>query len=165
MIKNILLKLHILFSTLFYIGYFKKIPGTVGTIFSFLFYWFFIDFSGLRLILFLILLIIFGIFICGLTEKFFNKKDDSRIVFDELIGSFIALAFIPKSFTFYFISFCLFRLFDIFKPFGIKNLQKIKGGLGIVIDDVVAGMVANLITNGIIFFISFLFSFFVISKV
>lgn len=73
------------------------------------------------------------------------KKDDQRIVIDEVAGVWVALAFLPKTILFLSLGFILFRIFDIKKPFFIKKLQKLKGGFGITVDDIVAGICANVI--------------------
>lgn len=89
--------------------------------------------------------IILGIFVCEIAEKELGKKDDSRIVFDEIVGQWIAIA----SFSGYylFIGFLLFRFFDILKPPPIKQLQKFHGGVGIMLDDLLAGGIVWVLLN------------------
>ena len=70
---------------------------------------------------------------------------------DEVAGFFVALLFIPFSILNLFSAFVLFRLFDIWKPLFIKEFEKLPGGLGITLDDVAAGVVANLCLQIIIF--------------
>ena len=65
--------------------------------------------------------------------------DAPRIVVDELVGMWIALLFVPLSWANMAVAFGLFRLFDIWKPLGIRRMEKLKGGLGVMMDDVVAG--------------------------
>lgn len=94
---------------------------------------------------FLVGSIILGIFVCEIAEKELGKKDDSRIVFDEIVGQWIAVA----SFSGYylFIGFLLFRFFDILKPPPIKQLQKFHGGVGIMLDDLLAGGIVWVLLN------------------
>ena len=70
-------------------------------------------------------------------EIFFGKKDDGRIVIDEMIGFFITMLWIPKTLSFIILGFFLFRFFDILKPFPIRRMERpLKGGYGVVLDDV-----------------------------
>lgn len=142
-------KLATFFATLFYIGYFPYFPGTIGSVFSFVILWFFLQPSFVSISVF-VLISILSIFVCGIAEREFGKKDDGRIVLDEFVGSFFSVLFLPKVIFYYFAAFVLFRIFDITKPLGIKKLQDIKGGLGIVIDDVAAGIFANIFLLGIL---------------
>jgi len=73
------------------------------------------------------------------------ERDDKRIVLDELVGYFFAVIFLPKSLTVAIIALILFRLFDIFKPSPVFELQSLKGGFGVVLDDVMAGIYSSLI--------------------
>lgn len=78
-------------------------------------------------------------------------KDPGIVVIDEIVGQWIALLFLPYSLTSVIGAFILFRLFDILKPYPIKKLEGIKTGWGIMIDDVMAGVYANLVMQGIFF--------------
>lgn len=70
-------------------------------------------------------------------------KDASPIVIDEFAGMLIAVLFLPKTLTVYAVAFVLFRILDILKPFPAARAESLPGGLGIVMDDVVAGIYAN----------------------
>ncbi|MBK8969496.1 MAG: phosphatidylglycerophosphatase A [Saprospiraceae bacterium] len=72
-------------------------------------------------------------------------KDPSQTVIDEIVGMWIALLFIPLNWTWWLAAFLLFRFFDIFKPLGIRRLEKIGQGWGVMLDDVLAGIYANLV--------------------
>ncbi|EOR92864.1 Phosphatidylglycerophosphatase A [Arcticibacter svalbardensis MN12-7] len=82
-------------------------------------------------------------------------KDNYRIVIDEIAGMYVTMLFVPLSFKTLVVGFLLFRLFDITKPFYIRRLEKLPGGLGVMMDDVLAGIYANLILQ-IALFVSFL---------
>ena len=129
---------------MFCIGYSKKFPGTLGSLFSFIFIWFFYSGTFLNFSIF-VLFAFLTIFICDRAEKIFHKKDDQRIVLDEFVGSFVSLLFVPKSIYFYILGFILFRFFDIKKPWFIQKSKKFKGGLGVVLDDVLAGVMTSVI--------------------
>ncbi|UCB47413.1 MAG: phosphatidylglycerophosphatase A [Spirochaetota bacterium] len=101
------------------------------------------------------LLLTFGFITSGYAEKeIFKRKDDRRIVIDEICGTLIA--FLTHSFTFTFNGFIIlaagliiFRVLDIVKPPPIRSLQKLKGSFGIMLDDIVAGVITNGILYGI----------------
>ncbi len=138
----------IFFATGFYLGYSPFVPGTVGTLLGipigFLFSRF--DMTNQMLIL-LIGFFVFS-FIAGKAEFFFNKKDASPIVCDEVIGFLVTMFFIPYTLYNIIAAFFLFRLFDIWKPFPIRMVdQRIKNGYGVVLDDVLAGVYANAVLN------------------
>jgi phosphatidylglycerophosphatase A len=78
-----------------------------------------------------------------------GRHDDQHIVIDEFVGCLIACAFLPRTFLYIMGGFILFRIFDIYKPPPIRQIQNVKGGLGIMLDDVLAGIAANLLLQGI----------------
>ncbi len=95
--------------------------------------------------LFVIILSALAIFVSGRAEIIYEKKDDQRIVIDEIAGFQVAM--LPVAITGLNIcaAFVLFRIFDIWKPFPVNKLQNLPGGLGVVIDDVGAGIYAGVI--------------------
>jgi len=133
-------------------GYLPRLPGTSGTVVAF-FIWYFLfptnNISSLYLTVFVVLLAISVSWHC---EAIFKTKDDPRIVIDEFAGFFVSVLFLPKSLFFGVLAFLMFRFFDIKKPFGIKKLQLINGGIGIVADDVAAGILVCAILNMALFF-------------
>lgn len=136
-----------IFATGFGSGYLKPAPGTWGSL------------LGLAIFLFwqipliwIIIFSLFGVVICQVGEKSLNEQDSPKIVFDEMVGIWISLWNIPL--FLYPIAFILFRIFDIFKFFPIDNLQKFPGGLGIMLDDIAAGIISRLLL-GIIILIFF----------
>ena len=86
-----------------------------------------------------------GIWISGRAEKIFREKDSHKIVIDEIVGFLFAMLWVPASFLSVAGAFLLFRFFDIAKPFPIGRSQKLPGGLGVVIDDVLAGIFAMVV--------------------
>lgn len=139
-------------STTFGIGYCPIAPGTAGSLFAILIYWFLPEINVLIFLSFIIFLFIIGVFTATITEKESIKRlgsdkghDPSIIVIDEVIGELIAVFTIPKTISFFIAAFILFRLFDIVKPFPINASQMIPDGWGIMIDDVIAGMYTNIL--------------------
>ena len=88
--------------------------------------------------------------ICGSAEKSLKSHDDSRIVLDEIVGFWVAAAWLPRTWTAALLAFVLFRFFDSVKLPPYKWLERLPGGWGVVMDDVGAGIVANLLTRLII---------------
>ena len=84
-------------------------------------------------------------------EKIYQKKDDQRIVIDEIIGFQITMLPVAITVLHLCVGFVLFRIFDILKPFPINNLQRLPGGWGVVIDDVAAGIYAGVVMLLLIF--------------
>ena len=117
-------------------GYSPKAPGTVGSLVALLLAYFF---GFVHNIYFLLISIVLGIYICQIAEEELGQVDDGRIVFDEWVGQWIAVA----GFSGYFLiaGFILFRFFDILKPPPIRQLQKYHGGVGIMLDDILAGSI------------------------
>ena len=148
------MKQFILFwATGFGVGYSPIAPGTLGTLIAIPLYYFL---SEIPLPLYEITLVGFfflSVWISENAEIFFRKKDDQRIVIDEMMGFLITMLWIPKTTRFILIGFILFRLFDILKPFPIRRLERsLKGGWGVVLDDVMAGVYGNIILQIISYF-------------
>jgi len=131
-------------STFFYLGYLPFIPGTFASIAGILLIYLFKDNSFLY-ILFTALLIILGFFISGKAEKIFNRKDAKFIVIDEVSGMLLAFLFIPYDIKLIVMGFILFRIIDAFKAYPSDRLQRLAGSIGIMSDDIVAGLYTNII--------------------
>ncbi len=131
------------FSTVIKIGYLPLAPGTWGSLAA-LAFWYLIlpTISSITFIVTIVIIFVLGIYTSSITERVLGKIDPSIIVIDEWVGQWIALLFLPKSFVWGIVAFALFRLFDIWKPYPIHRLDNIKGGFGIMIDDVLAGIYA-----------------------
>ena len=133
----------ILIATGLYSGYLPKAPGTWGSLVGLLL---FLLLQKLSLPLYLTVLaglFIVGTFAAGETEKILDSRDPGIVVIDEIVGMLISLIAIPAKPLYLLLGFILFRLFDIVKPFPIRLIdQRFHGGLGIMLDDVVAGIYA-----------------------
>ena len=135
-----------LFATFFGIGLLKPAPGTWGSLAGALL-WYFLEFLHSYTYIILPAFILFSWLVCINADQDSESKDNSFIVIDEVAGMLIALSFIAHDAILYFFAFLLFRLLDISKPWPISWVDKnIKGGLGILLDDLIAG----LFTGGII---------------
>ncbi len=127
-------------------GYLPKAPGTWGSVLG-VAIWF--GMRNLMLNQYLIcvgILFVVGTICAGAAEKIVDRGDPGLVVIDEIVGQLIALIVVPLNPFAVVAAFVLFRLFDILKPFPINWLdQHIHGGLGIMLDDVVAGCYALLV--------------------
>ena len=131
-----------------------KAPGTWGSAAGLLWWALVVRFAhqkgGPHEFIFDALVILTAILLCGVAAAFIGKKDPSEVILDEFAAMPLVFLFNPHvyggatSFVFVLLGFLLFRLFDITKPFGIKALEKLPGGFGIVLDDVMAAIYANL---------------------
>ena len=140
-------------STFFYVGYLPFIPGTFASIAAvFLFY--FVKDNNFLYILLTLTLIALGFLLAGRAEKIFNKKDAGCIVIDEVSGMLLSLIFIPYDIKLVIIAFILFRILDTLKPYPLDRLQNLTGSIGIMGDDIVAGLYANAILQVVLRLIS-----------
>ena len=140
-------------STFFYVGYFPLIPGTAGSLAGVIVY-FLVKENPLAYILTLAALLILGFWASGKAEKLIGKKDPSSVVIDEVCGMLLSLAFLPYNIKLVIIAFFIFRLLDTLKPFPIGRLERLKGSLGIMTDDLVAGIYTNIILQVVVIFTS-----------
>lgn len=138
-------KIILIFATWFGSGFLPLAPGTWGSLISLPFAVGAYSFGFIYSCLSLVLILILSILISGAAAKIFNREDPPPVVIDETAGIFATLFFIPVSWTGIIAGFVLFRLFDILKPFPIGLVdRRIRGGTGIVLDDIVAGIYANI---------------------
>ncbi|GAA9612622.1 phosphatidylglycerophosphatase A [Helicobacter pylori] len=133
------------FLTLFFSGYSKKAPGTVGSLVALLLGLPVLIFSANTLFLAAILIGLIAIAQIDKEEEESKIHDSSYIVIDELVGMWLAMAISGLSLAGVILSFIFFRIYDITKPSLIGKIDKeIKGGLGVVADDTLAGVLAGL---------------------
>jgi len=138
----------LILATGFGVGYSPVAPGTLGTLVAIPVYYFLSNISSPIYEITLVGFFFLSVWISGNAEIYFGKKDDQRIVIDEMMGFLITMLWVPKTIHFIIIAFFLFRFFDILKPFPIRHLEKkFKGGFGVVLDDVMAGVYASIILH------------------
>ncbi|MGN8538263.1 phosphatidylglycerophosphatase A family protein [Helicobacter pylori] len=133
------------FLTLFFSGYSKKAPGTIGSFVALLLGLPVLIFSANTLFLVAILIGLIAIAQIDKEEEESKIHDSSYIVIDELVGMWLAMAISGLSLAGVILSFIFFRIYDITKPSLIGKIDKeVKGGLGVVADDALAGVLAGL---------------------
>ena len=128
------------------LGRFPFAPGTVGTLPGLLLVWvFWQGGSGVYLALTAVV-ILSAVWIAKRSAEILGVADDPRIVIDEIAGVLVAFAFVPPSGLALAVGFCVFRILDIAKPPPISTADRqVKGGVGIVLDDVLAGIGTNFV--------------------
>jgi phosphatidylglycerophosphatase A len=135
----------IFFATGCYVGKIPIVPGTFGSILGLLLCFVLSKIDLLIAIVSCVIFIIAAIWIAKNAERILNKRDPGCIVIDEISGMAVTLLGLPFNWVTVVFGFILFRLFDIIKPFPIRNLeQRLSGGTGVVLDDVAAGCLANI---------------------
>jgi len=118
-------------------------PGTFGTLAALPFYWLMHDLSLYWYLLGCVILFVIGVWICERTSRDLGEHDHGGIVWDEIVGYLVTMTMAPTGWIWWVVGFLLFRLFDITKPWPIRMLdQRVHGGFGIMIDDVLAGIYA-----------------------
>ncbi|WP_286265556.1 phosphatidylglycerophosphatase A family protein [Thalassotalea atypica] len=124
-------------------GLAPKAPGTFGTLAAIPVYLLMTGLSPFVYLLLTLVMAVVGIYICGYCAKAVNEHDHPAIVWDEIVGFLITMYLVPVSVLNIVLGFALFRFFDIVKPWPISYLDRyVKGGFGIMIDDVIAGIMA-----------------------
>ncbi|MCF0160262.1 MAG: phosphatidylglycerophosphatase A [Bacteroidaceae bacterium] len=132
-------------------GYFPYGPGTMGALLG-IAVWAvvsrFVDYTTLQLTLSvgIVVFTILGVWSSSVAERYWGK-DPSRVVIDETVGEWITLWAVPATLDWRYVlaAFVLFRFFDIVKPLGVRQMEKLKGGYGIMADDILAGIYGALI--------------------
>ncbi len=135
-----------------YIGYFPIASGTFASFVALLIWWFFVTNIYLQLVI-IALTIFLGTYASYLTEKLYNSKDPSFIVVDEFAGMFISLFLVPKNIYLYIFAFILFRVLDVIKPSYIDTVQKYKYGIGVMADDILAGILSCMAVHLFLFLV------------
>lgn len=138
----------------FYSGYSPLIPGTTGTIPAWLIAYYLIAGNLPVLIVATVVTTAISIWVAGEAEEFFGH-DAKKIVMDEWVGMFISIILVPFSLTNYTIAFVFFRIFDVIKLPPAAQAERLPRGWGVTMDDVVAGIQANLATQVAIFAIAY----------
>jgi len=134
-------------------GYSPFAPGTVGTLVAIPIVLLLSPIRSPVYELTIVTLFFLSSWIADKAQNHWQKKDDQRIVIDEMMGYVLTLLWIPKTLLFISIGFLLFRFFDIVKPFPCRRLEKVRGGFGVVLDDVFAGICANITLQVLFIFV------------
>lgn len=129
-------------------GYLPKAPGTWGSLVGVLLWFLASRLEPSSYLAVVAVLFVIGVFSAGAVEKIVDRPDPSIVVIDEIVGQMIALSLAPVHPAAALAGFVLFRFFDILKPFPIGWIDRhLHGGLGVMLDDVVAGLYALLVLH------------------
>lgn len=135
-------------ATFFYLGKLPFMPGSWGSLGTMLL-WLFLPISFSIQLSVLVFLFILGVYSSEKIAEDMDDHDPSEVVIDEAVGMGISLFMLPHSFGLYLLAFVLFRIFDIFKPSFIYQIQDLPGGWGIMLDDILAGLFTLALVHGI----------------
>ncbi len=141
-----------LIATFFYLGYLPFGPGTMGSLAGILIY---VCTKGNRPVYagVVAILTLLGFLVVEKAQILFKEHDSRKIVIDEVCGMLLCFSFVPFNYINLILGFALFRIFDITKPFPIKKIEALKGGAGIMLDDIMAAVYTNIILHIFCFFI------------
>ena len=135
-------------ATFFYLGKLPFAPGSWGSLGALLL-WLLLPVTFSVHLSVIIILFVLGVYSSSRMAKYLDDHDPSEVVIDEVVGMGISLFMLPHSPGLYFLAFILFRVFDILKPSFIYRIQNLSGGWGIMLDDVLAGLLTFTLVNGI----------------
>jgi phosphatidylglycerophosphatase A len=136
-------RLAVLLSTVLYVGYVPFAPGTFGSAAGLVVYAA-IAWTGSPEVAAILAIFVVGAWAGTIAEQYFGGVDPGPIVIDEVLGMLVTLAFIPVGWSGAITGFVLFRIFDVIKPFPAGRLERLHGGLGVMADDAMAAVYANL---------------------
>lgn len=150
---NIQIKIAEIIGTVIFIGRLPLAPGTWGSAAALVAWYFIAPLIESPLFLLITLALFFvGVAVSDILIDAWNEDDPSSIVIDEWVGQWIALWLAPHSIFWGLMAFIWFRVFDILKPGPVKLMDNMKSGVGVMMDDVVAGILALFMTQSIKYF-------------
>ncbi|PID34355.1 MAG: phosphatidylglycerophosphatase A [Thiotrichales bacterium] len=133
-------------------GLSPKAPGTMGTLAAIPLYLLLVQLPFAYYVLVLVVAIVVGIWLCGESARLLGVHDHGGIVWDEFVGFWLTMLIAPAGWVWVVVGFALFRLFDIWKPWPIRIIdRKVEGGLGIMLDDILAGIYALVVLQALAF--------------
>lgn len=137
-------------------GLSPKAPGTVGTLVAIPLFWLVQDLSWPLYLSWLLVTFVLGVYWCERSSRALGVHDHGGIVWDEFVGYWVTMFMAPAGWLWMLLGFVVFRFFDILKPWPINWLdKKVKGGFGIMVDDLVAGVYAFAVLQLIAYFVRF----------
>lgn len=144
-------RLSVLLGTAFYIGYIPGAPGTYASIATTLAYHGVYRYGG-RILPELHLSVlgavtVLGVLVATQVSRYRGEEDPSVVVIDEVAGQLLTFLFLPVHFWNLLLGTLFFRVFDVWKPFPVRQLERLEGGVGIMADDLMAGIYANLLLH------------------
>lgn len=138
-------------ATTCYSGYFPIAPGTVGAALAALGLWFLKMDQGVPLLAGTLLCGLAGVWAAKRAEKRWGE-DPGRVNWDEVVGMMLSLLFLPRTLSVFILAFLAFRFFDILKPVPVSTAERLPHGWGIMADDMMAGIYANLLVQVVVRF-------------
>lgn len=146
--NKLIYQLNLILASGFYLGFFPKFPGTIGSLLP-IGVLFFLKPNPLAIFYATIIIFLIGTIVSNQIETKLCQKDPSFVVIDEIGGQLLTFLWVPITPLNLGLGFLLFRALDIFKPWPVKSGEKLSGGLGIMADDYLAGLLAALILKAI----------------
>ncbi len=135
-------------------GYSPVAPGTAGTLVGIPLFVLFSQLAWPWYLAAVIVASVPAVYVCGEAEKIFGARDSQKIVLDEIVGLLFTMFLVSPTLPHVIAGFALFRIFDIVKVFPARACEKLPGGFGVVADDIVAGIYANIVLLAAIRFIN-----------
>ena len=134
-------------ASVFGAGYAPVASGTVGSFVTVVAIWL-LPLTPLRIAVALVVVTLIGIWAGSRVERVLGKKDPGVIVIDEVAGMLLSVILLPRTIPVLITAFLLFRLFDIWKPFPARESQALTGGVGVIVDDLIAGFYTLILIMG-----------------
>ena len=128
-------------------GYSPVASGTVGSLVTAVAIWL-LPLTPFRIAVTLVVVVLVGIWAGSRVERVLGRKDPGVIVIDEVAGMLLSMIVLPRSIPVLLTAFLLFRLFDVWKPFPARESQALTGGVGVMIDDLIAGLYTLILIMG-----------------
>lgn len=148
-----------LIATFFEIGKFPKAPGTMATLATIPVFMMMSQLMPITYMTLVLVIVIVGLFASQAYESDVVEHDSKEIVIDEVAGYLITMTLVPCNWKTILAGFILFRFFDILKPWPISYLdQNVKGGAGVMVDDIAAGIIGNMVMQLILNYFPLFFS-------
>jgi len=122
-------------------------PGTVGSLVTAVAIWL-LPFNRMRMAITLVAVTLVGLWAGSRVERVLGRKDPGLIVIDEVAGMLLSMILLPRTLPVLVTAFLLFRLFDIWKPFPARESQALTGGMGVMVDDLIAGLYTLVLVLG-----------------
>ncbi len=140
-------RLAFLIASVFGAGYSPVASGTVGSFVALVVIWL-LPWTPVGLAVAVVVVTLVGIWAGSRVERVLGRKDPGVIVIDEVAGMFLSVVLLPRTIPVLVTAFLLFRLFDVWKPFPARESQALTGGVGVMIDDLIAGLYALVLVMG-----------------
>ena len=134
-------------ASVFGAGYAPVASGTVGSFVTLVALWL-LPLTPTRIAVALVVVVLIGIWSGSRVERVLGRKDPGIIVIDEVAGMLLAVILLPRTIPVLITAFVLFRVFDVWKPFPARESQALTGGMGVMVDDLIAGVYALVLVMG-----------------